>query len=316
MPLSMNYETQDFARIAIQSWQGDLDSLQHINDSGNSVYRFKGNDRPLILRLTDPSYRTRAWNQAELDYLLHLHTNAVQVGVPVISDTGLWIEEISIGDTVWMASAFTVAQGEVVQIASAYWNETFFREWGRILARLHRASSTFTASDSARRWHWHEEDLVANALTYLPADDAISLREFDYLTSFLHSLPINPATYGMTHADFGAQNFHYDPQIGITAFDFGNCCYHWYVCDIAISLSTLRDQGGMTRKHYQEWLLAGYREIFPLDESLCEQLDLFMQWRVFYVYLDRLERFRTSSSPEYQQILRFLRERVHQQAQR
>jgi len=213
-----------------------------------------------------------------------------------------------------MASVFTCAPGVMVDSSSPYWNEPFFHEWGRTLARMHRVSSTVAPRPEHRRWHWYEEDLVANARRYIPADDTVSLREFDDLAGLLHGLPVNPRTYGLTHADLGAQNFHYSPKNGITVFDFGNCCYHWYASDIAISLSTLRRCTPEQRAIYREWILAGYEEVFPLDPAAGKHLDTFIRWRVLYVYLDRLERFGPTPTPEQRRIVDTLRERVHRQA--
>ena len=314
MALTMNYETSEFAKQAIQRWAGAANSLQHINDSGNSVYQFQQGERRLILRLTDPAYRTSDWLEAELEYLRYLDTQQVKVGVPVVSISGARIEAIEIGEMTWLASAFTFAEGEVVNSDSVYWREVFFREWGRTLARIHQASSSYQPTTLARRWHWHEEDLVVNARRYLPPDDSIVLGEFDFLMHTFEGLPQTVATYGMTHADMGLQNFHYDPKVGITTFDFGNCCYHWYVSDIAIAFSTLRAAAPQDRAKYQDWILAGYREIFSIDETVWDHLDLFWRWRVLYVYLDRLERFRNPSLPEHQRVLRFLKDRVQEQA--
>lgn len=310
----MDYATREFAAAAVRHWCGDSATLEHISDSGNSVYRFTREGERLILRLTDPNYRSKSWNLAELDYLLQLHAHDVAVGLPVASASGRLIEDVSADRESWMASVFTYAPGEMVDSSSPYWNEAFFHEWGRTLARMHRVSSTYVPDPEHRRWHWHEEDLVANAVRYIPADDTVSLREFDYLAGSLRRLPVDPRTYGLTHADLGAQNFHFSPQHGITVFDFGNCCYHWYVSDIAIALSTLRRNTPEQRAIYRAWILAGYEEIFPLDPVVWEHLDTFIRWRVLYVYLDRLERFGPTPTPEQRQIVDSLRERVHQQA--
>lgn len=314
MVLKMNYSTHKFAQAALQRWRGDGATLEHVSDSGNSVYRFGRQGTVLILRLTDPGYRSRSQVLAELDYLQQLHAQGVLVGVPVAAASGNLLEAIQSGGATWLAAVFTFAPGSVPLPDTPAWDETLFREWGRTLGRLHRVSSRYTAPAEFRRWHWHEEDLVANAARYIPAEDRISQREFDALKAQLQALPVSAQSYGMTHADLGAQNFHYDPQHGITVFDFGNCCYHWYASDLAIALSTLRGHSPEQRDDYRRWMLDGYQEILPLDPVSEEHLDLFIRWRVLYVYLDRLERFRPVPTPAQQQILDTLRGRVHQQA--
>jgi Ser/Thr protein kinase RdoA (MazF antagonist) len=125
-------------------------------------------------------------------------------------------------------------------------------------------------------------------------------------------LPVISDTYGMTHADFGPRNFNYHPELGVTAFDFGNCCYHWYISDLAIALSTLRRWPCDERCRYRDWLLDGYQEVFPIDEKLLSNLDRFLRLRILYVYLDRLMLFGSTPTPAQQATLDELRKSVHE----
>jgi Ser/Thr protein kinase RdoA (MazF antagonist) len=119
-------------------------------------------------------------------------------------------------------------------------------------------------------------------------------------------------TYGMTHADFGPRNFNYHPELGIIAFDFGNCCYHWYISDLAIALSTLRRWPSDERDRYRDWLLAGYQEVFPIDGELLANISWFFRLRILYVYLDRLMLFGPTPTAEQQATLHELRRNVHE----
>jgi Ser/Thr protein kinase RdoA (MazF antagonist) len=301
------------ALAAARFWDADAHTLEHIGDFGNSVYAVSRNGEKLILRLTEPSFRSRTENQAELEYLLHLDSCGVQVNVPLISHTGALVEQVAVGDRRLLASLFTFAPGEYIDRESAHWGEQFFRAWGGALASMHRASRSFRPSDGARRWHWSEEGLIANARAYIPAADECSLRELETLMVWFERLPMSDDTFGMTHADFGPRNFNYHPELGITAFDFGNCCYHWYISDIAISLSTLRRYPRDERDRYRYWMLAGYQEIYPIDLGLLADISWFIRLRILYVYLDRLMLFGASPTAEQQATLRELRRNVHEQ---
>jgi Ser/Thr protein kinase RdoA (MazF antagonist) len=119
-------------------------------------------------------------------------------------------------------------------------------------------------------------------------------------------------TFGMTHADFGPRNFNYHPELGITAFDFGNCCYHWYISDLAIALSTLRRYPRHERDRYRDWLLSSYQEVSPIDQQLLADISWFLRLRILYVYLDRLMLFGPSPTAEQQATLGELRRNVHE----
>ncbi|MEZ4560364.1 MAG: hypothetical protein R2851_22220 [Caldilineaceae bacterium] len=61
------------------------------------------------------------------------------------------------------------------------------------------------------RGDWDEDFWLAQADTLLPPDDDVTRDELAQIAAALRTLPQTDATYGMTHGDFGPQNFRYDP---------------------------------------------------------------------------------------------------------
>jgi Ser/Thr protein kinase RdoA (MazF antagonist) len=112
---------------------------------------------------------------------------------------------------------------------------------------------------------------------------------------------------GTIHADFAPQNFRYDPELGITAFDFDNCCRHWLLYDIAVSLSVLRLRP--EREQLVQWIFEGYRDFRPLPGDSAS-LRLLLRLRLLYVYCDRLYSFGVAPEPDHANTLRVLRERL------
>jgi amicoumacin kinase len=300
-----------FAVLCAERWGADPATIAHIGDFGNSVYSFDCAGEKVILRLTDPADRSKSVNYAELDFLLHLRHCGVSVSTPILSRFNRLIETVSVENSTLLASVFEYAPGVQVTPDSPYWEEKFFRAWGRTLAQIHWAATTFEPAGEHRRWQWMDEVLIADARRLIPADDRLSLRELDTVMQHLSSLPAGQDTYGLIHADFGTRNFHYAPDGTITAFDFGNCCYHWFVSDITIALSTLRHYPRSEREQYRSWMLAGYQEIFPVDPFLLSQSGWFMRLRILYVYLDRLMLFGAAPDESQQEILQRLRQQVH-----
>lgn len=297
----MKHIGHEIASLALEQWGGDVGTLEHIATSGNSVYRYRAGEGPRILRLTDPGHRTVGQNIAEMEFLLHLNARNVPACAPVPSLGGSLVEIV--GEC--SASVLTWAPGVQVGSDSPYWNEAFFREWGRSLARIHAAARSYAGP---RRWDWREEGLIANAERLIPEEDSVSRAEFRLVVERLEELPRTDETFGMIHADFGLRNFHYDPHDGIVSFDFGNCCDHWFVSDIAISLSTLRQFPD--RDRYRAWIVEGYRDVFPIDDDVWRALSWFVRLRIIYVYLSRLKKFGPRPTREEETILLDLRERV------
>jgi Ser/Thr protein kinase RdoA (MazF antagonist) len=109
------------------------------------------------------------------------------------------------------------------------------------------------------------------------------------------------------HADFSPQNFRYDPELGVMAFDFDNCRRHWFLYDIAVSVSVLRLQP--EREQLIPWMLEGYSVVRLVPGDL-GSLRLLLRLRLLYVYCDRLQRFGVAPKPDQTDILRALRDRL------
>jgi len=294
----MKHFDLDTARRVLAHWEGDPATLEHVATSGNAVYRFRSAAGPRILRLTDCDYRSPDHNRAEMSFLEHLNACGVQACAPVLSRSGRILEEFGDGTAV----VLTWAPGHPVTPGSPDWNEEFFVAWGETLAAIHRAASTYAGPP---RWDWDEEILIRDAEDLFDADDAAVHEAFREVVSVMRSLPQGDRNFGMTHGDFGPQNFHYDAAHGLTAFDFGNGCRHWYVSDIAISLSTLRREP--RRDDHRRWILRGYRSVLPIDPEIWNHLDDFFRLRLFYVYLSRLRKFGPRPTPEEAATLAVLR---------
>jgi Ser/Thr protein kinase RdoA (MazF antagonist) len=285
------------ARLALERWEGDAGSLEHVATSGNSVYRFHATGTPRILRLTELEYRTERQNDAEMAFLEHLRASGLRVNAPIRSRAGRRVEEIEGGSAV----VLDWAPGIRVDPGSPAWNSRLLFEWGATLAAIHRAATTYLGPE---RWEWWQEGLIADARTLIPAADRAARAELELVMAKLSALPRARESYGMTHGDFAQQNFNFDPRLGITVFDFGNCCHHWFASDLVISLSTLRRLP--ERERYRDWLLDGYRSVRTLEDDAWEARGWLMRLRVLYVYLSRLRKFGSQPTPEERQTLELL----------
>lgn len=307
----IRYATSADAAAVIPSWNGIPTSLYHIGNSASAGFSFETRDgAQRILRLTDASYRTRDDIHSELEFLAHLQAHSVPAAAGVRTGQGAWSIEIENSHGLFYASVLEYAQGVVVRDNSPYRTPEFFRAWGNNIALIHRASGTYDPPpDVPRRWQWDTEIFFRRADALIPADDLVTQVKMRELFDTLSAVPRAPETYGVIHADHGPQNFHYDPSTRlITAFDFGNACYHWFICDLAIALSTVRmkpDRGEIRAE-----LLAGYTEIRALPADLDSLVGVLARLRSVYVYLSRLYQFGANPTPDEQLVLEQCRARV------
>ena len=308
----VRYATLEDARDTLLLWQGDPASAEHLGDRGNSVYRFKNRRGEWqILRFTDPDFRTLDETRAELELHRHLEIKQAPTCYAVASSQGGFTHTIETARGPLIASSLTYVSGILVQEGDPHWNRDFFRAWGRNLGEIHRATRAHRPI-GAKRWHWSDEILIRKADELLPKDDVISRKEFEEVMAACAALKKTEQNFGLIHADHAPQNFNFDPVTGkIVAFDFGNCCYHWYIADLAISLSTVRRKPN--REEIRAAILKGYAEMKTLPEDASALIDLFIRLRVVYVYLSRLHLFGKAPNDEQLATLESLKKLVHAQ---
>lgn len=322
----IRYATLVEAKTVVGEWGGRAETVEHISNSGSSVFRFKNSENCWqILRLTDATFRSHREVLAELEFLSYLKEQFVKVayGIPNLKGFLTKSEEapsLHGGDSLtahtgtFICSVLSYADGIQVDDSSHYWNKQFFREWGRNLGSIHKASQSYNPlAATPKPWIWSDEILFEQAEWLIPPDDFISIQEYQELLSMCQGFERSTETFGVIHADYAPQNFHYNPVTNqIVAFDFGNCCYHWFVADIAISLSTVRDRHD--REQIKSEILTGYSEIKTLPSDYEKLIDIFLRLRTIYVYLDRLYLFGSNPNIEQRNTLQQLKLRVHAKA--
>jgi Ser/Thr protein kinase RdoA (MazF antagonist) len=274
------------AQAALRLWPGaDPTSLTFIGLSANSVYAVRIDGAACYLRLTDGGFRSRADVDAELAFVGHLQRCGVAVSLPRDSCNGALAEEL-VGDNgaTFVAAIFSAAQGVHVTPDGSDWDEPFFRCWGRSLARMHQAARQYAEPADGWRSDWRLEPVLKIETARLRTGDPALGAAIDRIFEELEGWGAGLGDMGMIHADYGPQNFRYDRRAGITAFDFDNCCRHWLLYDIAVSLYALRAHPRCDV--LRSWILAGYQEVAALPGDPAAMGALF-GLRLLYILCDR-----------------------------
>ena len=278
----------DLAREAGTLWSLDrTTAMVSQNDPENSVFAVRQAGETCFLRIYDPAWSSLADIDAEVGFVAHLFAQGVQVAEPIRSSKGRMVERV--GHTA--AAMFRLAPGQHVKASDPEWNEALFRDWGRTIARHHEAARTFPVPTETWRTDWHLEPVLREGLDQIEKDDIDLAREAYTLLSKLERHAPEIGEVGMVHADHAPQNFRYDSEVGITTFDFANCCRHWFLHDIAIAVYSV--QRAPNFADITEWMMDGYRELIPLPGEI-SLLPLLLRMRILYVYCDRLKRFGNS----------------------
>lgn len=269
---------------AVRRWFPVADPV-HVQDSDNSVYSFAAGKpaRHYFLRLTRPEHRQQDQLQAELEFVLYLSEEGLGVSRPIASSTGSLVERISPD---FFASVFEAAPGLMVEVGSNDWNQKLWQTWGNFMARMHRASERYVPR-GPRRFRWDEDDVITSFEKYLPAHETSARREFDRVLSHFSRQPSE--NFGLIHGDLCRVNFHYDGT-DLIAFDFDDCCYHWFLYDLVCALSPATFRPQEERRAYRDWLVEGYEEVKPLPENWIDQFDWLLRLRTVFIFTHYLRK--------------------------
>src|SRR5688500_395825 len=81
----------------VAQWHGAPNTVAHLRDGANSVYRFEAGGVPLVLRLTRNRHRSRGQLEAELEFIEFVSSRGVAAARPVPSIAGALVETIDSG---------------------------------------------------------------------------------------------------------------------------------------------------------------------------------------------------------------------------
>lgn len=280
------------------------------NDLGDSV----------ILRISHSSRRTLDYTLGEVEFVRYLAAAGLPVSPPVLSESGQFVERIEDREAgqYFVVTAFERAEGIVFDDApplkDRFWRPPLFRDLGRLFGRLHERARTYRpSSPRLKRQEWHEYDVV-DIGRFAPPEERLVRERTAAIIARLQALPRTPEHYGLIHADLHPHNFCF-AEGKLTAFDFDNCEYAWFVKDIAVLLFYIvrgepRERRDEAAAAFLGPFLEGYREVRPCEaEWLAAVPDLLslqrsMNYALFHQYRDpavldddtrdRWSRFRTA----------------------
>jgi Ser/Thr protein kinase RdoA (MazF antagonist) len=263
--------------------EGDI----HLLDGFESfMYEFRGDGRDYILRLAHSRRRSEALIQGEVDWINYLAAGGAGVARAVLSRQGKLVEAVDDGrGGHFLATAFVKARGDHPR--GAVWTPDFFERYGRALGLIHALTKAYEPADPAwRRPEW-DDPLMMQVEALLPPSEAVVVARYQELRAHLAALPKDPEGYGLIHQDFHGGNFYVDDEGRITAFDFDDCVYGWFIYDIAMVLfyaALFAEDGRAFTETFMPPFLQGYRQENALDPAWLAEMPHFLKLREIDLY--------------------------------
>jgi len=233
---------------------------------------------------------------AETEYIRYLYENGSNVSNAVNSCNGNLVEEVVYDNRTFYICVFEKAKGKMLVENNYRYREgaplsEYFYNCGKVLGKMHQLSKEYVLADGSRPVHRRcnfSDKFNAEYIDKLIPDSLSLLKEKLFgLLKALSGLDKGNESYGMIHFDYNDGNYNIDFETGeITVYDFDNCCFGWYLFDLAgvwtHGVGWIQfEKDPVKRKafmdDYWETVLAGYRSETYISDKALENFQLFLQ---------------------------------------
>jgi Ser/Thr protein kinase RdoA (MazF antagonist) len=223
---------------------------------------------------------------AEVDWINYLAEGGAPVARAITSRNGEIVEPINDGHGArFLAVAFEKAPGTYP--SEVGWSPEGYARYGRLIGRIHALSQNYRPSNPVwKRPEWNDPEIMDIAAHLPPGEEAV-LQKLDSLVAHLNILPRSPDCFGMIHFDAHSGNMFMDSNGKLTLFDFDDCCYGWYIYDIAILLFYMvmgeQDVARFINAFMGAFLL-GYTKEKKLEPDWLDEIPYFLKLREIDLY--------------------------------
>ncbi len=278
----------------------DLNFLAAIDN--NFVYEFQKDDENYILR--GGTRHSSDQVQAELEWILFLHSSDVKVSLPIKSTNNNYLELVQYKDKIINAIVFEKAAGKEIDYRNQEeWNESVWEEMGRTLGRMHTAAVEYNQENPEFKRKTAFESIHASSKSILnPVKDEKVIKRFEELKNKLKQLPRENNAFGLIQYDFHLGNFNVHDE-ELTVYDFDDSYYFFFIYDIATCIheTVWYYPDGKKLEFVNRFipsLWKGYSKEYKLDRKWLEYLPDFFKWREFEIYITLVETYNDKTTPE------------------
>ena len=287
------YQLEGYECFAVPGHPGGRNLVYVCRKDGENKY---------IIRISMRGDRSGEEYLAETEFVHYLARNGAPAADVIPSVNGKMVECIEAQGQKRYISLFEYAKGMLLYDNGYRYREgaplsEYFFNTGKTLGAIHRLSKEYKPvhrrADFFDKYNMDYIDrLIPDQYTALKQAIAKRLEEF-------RKLPRDKESYGLVHFDFSDGNYHIDMDTGkLTAFDFDNCIYCWYMFDLAHlwthgegwyrqERDPARRMEGMAR--YFNTILEGYRSETKVSGELLAQLPLFIDMTLIEQITDEFE---------------------------
>ena len=253
-------------------------------NSLNEIYEVAVDDTHYILRSSKYSEKKQEHIELELNWMNYLSAeiNEIVKSIPSVNNN-----LFEVVDDKYILCLFEKAERDSGEL-----NESLFFDMGAIVGNMHRLTKTYSGNIVQPKFEWYN-----GWTTWVEYNIVMDEEIQQFINQFkreLLSLPKSNDNYGIIHEDIHPGNF-FVKNGKIKLFDFDDCQFNWYICDIATSLYQITQHklpyyltNTNERNDFAEFFLRpffkGYFQENNLDKYWLSKINLFINYRIATAY--------------------------------
>ncbi|MEG1947685.1 MAG: phosphotransferase [Lachnospiraceae bacterium] len=287
----------------LECFHRDISTVSCTFSSRNYVFIFGEGCFPAIIRVGAETPECGAQDVlSEIMWMDDLKNDVHNICQPIPSLGNRMVEKIAVGEVVYLVTMFRKANGAT--FPDTQWNAEHFYNAGALLGKIHRISSEgYQRGFRYKRRHW-DESIFCDFSCFEGSFASDVQQDAQAVLQRIQSIPRDPRWYGMIHGDFHNGNLFYDWG-ELWAFDFDDCCYGYFMYDIACLAHIFIHGTNYAAAHPDmtshdrilgengilTHIRAGYTSEYSLPEEQWELFDEFFRLRVaeiacLHIYYD------------------------------
>ncbi len=277
--------SNDILMEAMQRFGIQKDQIKILDSFESFIYEYSNALGSFILRLSHSIRRNEFLIQAEVDWINYLAEHGVSVSNAIFSQDGSLVEVIDDhqgGE--FLVTAFVKARGEPPW---GRWTPALYESYGELLGKMHALTQQFKPFLAERKRPEWDDPIFDFVGQFLPESESLMHEKYRAICKHVNKLPKNSNTYGLIHQDAHGGNLFIDEKGQISLFDFDDCCYSWFINDIAMVLFYIVMDAEDREAFTQEFMLhflQGYLRHCTLDFDLLNEIPYFLKMREIELY--------------------------------
>ena len=257
-------------------------------------YAFIFPEKPYMVRVSMSPVKTRKEIMSELIWVDDLKLFKETICEPSVSLKGELMHEFEIDGTVYRASMFRTARGNVKEIRDI--TPMYFICVGELLGAIHHVSTDEREMGMKFVRPVKNDQFHAYMERSFPHMTAEMQKKIADICARVDALPDGLGSFGLCHGDFHGNNFFVEGN-NIWLFDFDGCAYANYMYDVACFVQDClfkgygagRDARELVEKEIMPYFRLGYELNKKDGKTDWSLLELMISYRVALALMAMME---------------------------